>query len=83
MSHRSITCGKSVAFDYPADNFKVEISQLVYPDDPDEPGLTVYSVDLGRGSDGHAEFLSVKNLERYHKAIGYFLDRLDKEGSES
>lgn len=82
MSHRSITCEKSVTFDYPDDGIKVKISRSVYPDDPDDPGFTIFTVNLSGFGDSQAQFASVKNLERYHKAIGYFLDQMDREGGD-
>ena len=33
MSQRSITCEKSVTFDYPNDGMKIKISRNVYPDE--------------------------------------------------
>lgn len=78
MSQRVITCEKRVVFDYPKDKFKVEISRVVFPDDPDDPGATAYQVNIG--GNGCSQFYSLKELERYHKAIGYFLDHLDQEG---
>lgn len=80
MSQRSITCQKSVTFDYPKE-LSVTVSRNVYPDDPDDPGCTVYSVDLDHGA-GHAQFTSIRDLERYHKAIGYFLDHIDEKGGD-
>lgn len=82
MSQRNITCEKSVTFDYPKEDLKVKVSRSVYPDDPEDPGFTVFTVDLKGFGDSQAQFSSVKNLERYHKAIGYFLDLLDKEGGD-
>ena len=79
MSVRIITCEKRVVFDYPADKFKVEISRQVFPDDPENPGATSYQVDIG--DNGSSQFYSLKELERYYKAIGYFLEQL-KEGGE-
>lgn len=80
MSQRSISCEKSVTFTYPGE-LKVKISRNVYPDDPDEPGCTVYTVDLDKDA-GQAKFASIRDLRRYHKAIGYFLDQMDKEGGD-
>lgn len=80
MSARKTTCEKSVTIEYPEDNIKVKVSRCVYPDDPDDPGFTIFTVDLEGFGDSQAQFSSVKNLERYHKAIGYFLDQLDKDG---
>ena len=82
MSQRSISCEKSVTIDYPSDRLQIKISRDVFPEDPDEPGVTFYTVDLSGQESGQARFLSLKNLERYHKAIGYFLDQLDKEGGD-
>jgi hypothetical protein len=83
MSQRSITCEKSVTFDYPNDGMKIKISRNVYPDDPEDPGFTIFSVNLSGFGDSQAQFSSVKNLERYCKAISYFLDQLDREGGDS
>lgn len=80
MSQRSITCQKSVTFSYPRE-LEVTVSRNVYPDDPDEPGCTVFTVEVGNGA-AQAMFTSLRDLERYHKAIGYFLDQIDKEGGE-
>ena len=80
MSQRSITVQKSVTFDYPKE-LSVTVSRNVYPDDPDDPGCTVYSVDLDQGA-GQAQFTSIRDLERYHKAIGYFLDHIDEKGGD-
>lgn len=81
MSTRSTTCEKSVTIDYPEDNIKVKVSRRVYPEDPDDPGFTIFTVDLEGFGNSQAQFSSVKNLERYYKAIGYFLDQI-KEGGE-
>lgn len=80
MSQRSITVQKSITFSYP-NELEVTISRDVYPDDPDDPGCTVYTVDLGHGA-GQAKLSSLRDLRRYHKAIGYFLDQMDKEGGD-
>lgn len=80
MSQRSIICEQSVTFSYPGE-LEVKISRNVYPDDPDEPGCTVFSVEVGNGA-AQAMFATIRDLERYHKAIGYFLDQIDKEGGE-
>lgn len=82
MSHRSVICQKKVTFNYPDDNIKMEIDRSVYPDDPDEPGMTLYTVELSGSTDGHAMFNDIKNLRRFHKAIGFFLDHLDEEGGD-
>ena len=81
MSNRSTKCEKSVTIDYPDDNMKVKISRGVYPDDPEDPGFTIFTVDLEGFGNSQAQFSSVKNLERYYKAIGYFLEQL-KEGGD-
>ena len=78
MSQRSITVQKSVTFSYP-NEMAVTISRDVYPDDPDDPGCKVYTVDLDKGA-GQAKFAFIRDLRRYHKAIGYFLDLMDEEG---
>lgn len=80
MSQRSITVRKSVTFSYP-NEIEVTISRDVYPDDPDDPGCKVYTVDLDKDA-GQARFSSIRDLRRYHKAIGYFLDQMDKEGGD-
>lgn len=82
MSQRSITCKRVVTVDYPGEDLKVSISRAVYPDDPENPGFTIFSVDMEGFGDSQAQFSSVKNLERYHKAIGYFLDQINKEGGD-
>lgn len=82
MSQRSITCKKSVSFEYPGEDLKIQISRSVYPDDPEDPGFTIFTVDLEGFGNSQAQFATVKNLERYHKAIGYFLDQIDKEGGD-
>jgi hypothetical protein len=81
MSTRSTTCEKSVAIEYPEDNIKVKVSRRVYPEDPDDPGFTIFTVDLEGFGNSQAQFSSEKNLERYYRAIGYFLDQI-KEGGE-
>ncbi len=81
MSTRSIKCEKSVTIDYPEDNIKVVVSRRVFPDDPDDPGFTIFTVDLDGFGNSQAQFSSARNLERYYKAIGYFLEQL-KEGGE-
>ena len=80
MSQRSITCQKSVTFSYPHE-LEVTVSRNVYPDDPDEPGCTVFTVEVGNGA-AQAMFTSIRDLERYHKAIGYFLDQIEKKGGD-
>ena len=80
MNQRSITYQKSVTVTYPHE-LEVKISHDVYPDDPDEPGCEVYTVDLDHGA-GQAKFSSLRDLRRYHKAIGYFLKQMDKEGGD-
>ena len=82
MSTRSTTCEKSVAIEYPEDNIKVKVSRRVYPEDPDDPGFTIFTVDLEGFGNSQAQFSSVKNLERYHKAIGYFLKHFKEKGGQ-
>ena len=81
MRARITTWEKSVTVEYPEDNIKVKVSRRVFPDDPDDPGFTIFTVDLEGFGNSQAQFSSVKNLERYHKAIGYFLEQI-KEGGE-
>lgn len=80
MSQRSIICQNGVTFEYPGE-LEVSVMRRVYPDDPDEPGCSVFSVEVGGGA-AQALFTSLRDLERYHKAIGYFLEHVDKEGGD-
>ena len=81
MSNMSTKCEKSVTIDYPDDHVKVKISRRVFPDDPDDPGFTIFTVDLEGFGNSQAQFSSVINLERYYNAIGYFLEQI-KGGGE-